>query len=168
MVGFGASLPARPQAGPSRPPRQTNTTAPHINPAAFTPTPPAPLPTAYTYPYQYPHYAYQQQVYAYGYPSQSYGQSLFNPAAQTFAYNGYAYQQAEPPAKKARTSEAAPAYSDPSAWRNCSVAGCKFVGAGHDVEIHEGDRHLIFPRGKPVERSEEEEMYANHKGYVAF
>jgi hypothetical protein len=32
------------------------------------------------------------------------------------------------------------------------------------VEIHEGDRHLIFPNGRPVERSEEEEKWASHKG----
>jgi hypothetical protein len=50
------------------------------------------------------------------------------------------------------------------AWRNCSQAGCKFVGSGEDVEIHEGDRHLIFPAGYKVERSEEEERYAKMKG----
>lgn len=49
-------------------------------------------------------------------------------------------------------------------WRNCSHPACKFVGSGEDVEIHEGDRHLIFPNGKPVERSEEEEKWAHHKG----
>jgi hypothetical protein len=27
------------------------------------------------------------------------------------------------------------------------------------VEQHEGDRHLLFPNGKPNERSEEEERY---------
>lgn len=49
-------------------------------------------------------------------------------------------------------------------WRNCSHPGCKYVGSGEDVEIHEGDRHLIFPNGKPVERSEEEEKWARHTG----
>ncbi|OCF45273.1 hypothetical protein I317_00795 [Kwoniella heveanensis CBS 569] len=49
-------------------------------------------------------------------------------------------------------------------WRNCSHPGCKFVGPGNEVEIHEGDRHLIFPNGKPMERSEEEERYARRKG----
>jgi len=53
------------------------------------------------------------------------------------------------------------------AWRNCSQPGCKFVGSGEDVEIHEGDRHLIFPAGYKVERSEEEERYAKMKGLVS-
>jgi hypothetical protein len=38
------------------------------------------------------------------------------------------------------------------------------VGSGEDVEVHEGDRHLIFPNGRQVERSEEEEKWASHKG----
>jgi hypothetical protein len=40
------------------------------------------------------------------------------------------------------------------------------VGSGEDVETHEGDRHLIFPNGRRVERSEEEEKWASHKGSV--
>jgi hypothetical protein len=50
------------------------------------------------------------------------------------------------------------------AWRNCQIPGCKFVGSGKDVMIHEEDRHLIYPPGKSVMRSEEEERFAKQKG----
>ncbi|KAL7421022.1 hypothetical protein Q5752_003906 [Cryptotrichosporon argae] len=49
-------------------------------------------------------------------------------------------------------------------WRNCSHAGCRFVGSGDEVEIHEMDRHLIFPAGYKAERSEEEERFARSSG----
>ncbi|WVQ71103.1 hypothetical protein IAR50_000628 [Cryptococcus sp. DSM 104548] len=71
----------------------------------------------------------------------------------------------DPPAKKQRTNHP-PASAGPStkAWRNCSQAGCKFVGPGDQVEIHEEDRHLIYVPGKKVVRSEEEERFARQKG----
>jgi len=31
--------------------------------------------------------------------------------------------------------------------RNCSLSGCSYTGLYKDVEIHEMDRHLIFPAG---------------------
>ncbi|WVF70714.1 hypothetical protein IAT40_005507 [Kwoniella sp. CBS 6097] len=129
-----------------------------------------------------------------GYAGQSFGQSLFQPQAQQNYANpsGYAYSStythpspssstsAPPNAKRQKPN---PGLSDNSftgsmgmaggsdqgqttsqMWRNCSYPGCKFVGPGNEVEIHEGDRHLIFPNGKPVERSEEEERYARRKG----
>lgn len=49
-------------------------------------------------------------------------------------------------------------------WRNCCQAGCAFTGPDETVSIHEGDRHLIFPRGKLVERSEEEERALKRGG----
>ena len=33
------------------------------------------------------------------------------------------------------------------------------------MEVHEGDRHLIFPHGRKVERSEEEERYLKEKDH---
>ncbi|WVR05701.1 hypothetical protein IAU60_002725 [Kwoniella sp. DSM 27419] len=127
----------------------------------------------------YPGYnPYPQQQFPY--QAQSFGQSLFQSVPATNAA-GYAYSAtyaqpaggpaAPPPTKRARPNAAAVASSSggggkgsEQAWRNCSQPGCKFVGPGSEVEIHEGDRHLLFPRGKPVERSEEEERYAKRKG----
>lgn len=31
--------------------------------------------------------------------------------------------------------------------RNCSLSSCNYLGTVKDVEIHEMDRHLIFPPG---------------------
>ncbi|KAK4684747.1 hypothetical protein P7C73_g5421, partial [Tremellales sp. Uapishka_1] len=82
------------------------------------------------------------------------------------AYLQQAHAAPEPSAKRLKTHAGMGNASGPGnkAWRNCSVSGCRFTGSGDQVEIHEGDRHLIFPRGRPVERSEEEEKFANHKG----
>lgn len=49
-------------------------------------------------------------------------------------------------------------------WRNCCQPGCAFTGPDETVSVHEGDRHLIFPKGKPVERSEEEERALKRGG----
>jgi hypothetical protein len=51
------------------------------------------------------------------------------------------------------------------AWRNCVEPGCSFVGPEKEVEIHEGDRHLIFKNKGPIqERSEEEETMLRKGG----
>ena len=97
------------------------------------------------------------------------GQALFRPVNP----DGYSYSQnyaeTSRPNKRPRGNEPAAngAGSAPNgamAWRNCSVAGCSFVGPGDQVGIHEGDRHLIFPAGHKVERSEEEEKFAKRTG----
>ncbi len=49
------------------------------------------------------------------------------------------------------------------AWRNCVEPSCNFVGPEKEVEIHEGDRHLIFKEKKKVEMSEEEEALIKTK-----
>ena len=38
------------------------------------------------------------------------------------------------------------------------------MGPGEEVEVHEGDRHLIFPKAKIMQMSEEEERFAKKKG----
>lgn len=153
------------QAGPSRPPPPTysyggNQVSGGYNPYANVPYTPAPT-----------HY-------------QTFGQSLFKPYATPEGYSytgGYVlpppqYQQSlagyiapEPPTKRQRLDgpggHTVPAQAE-SAWRNCSIKGCKFVGSGKDVEVHEEDRHLIYAPGKTVVRSEEEERFARQKGSV--
>lgn len=113
----------------------------------------------------------------------SYGQSLFRPQAtpENYTYGqahqtGYSYQPMQvpappPPIKRQRldngqgvNSGALPLEATGAAWRNCSQPGCKFVGSGKDVEIHEEDRHLIYRPGKQPQRSEEEERFAKRKG----
>lgn len=87
-------------------------------------------------------------------------------SAFSAATNGQSSRETGPPAKRPRSSApSATTMKGVQAWRNCSHPGCKFVGPGEDVEVHEGDRHLIFPKGKKVELSEEEERFLkNHKG----
>jgi hypothetical protein len=186
-------LPAQPQAGPSRQTNHNQRRAAHPQQRQqqqAQPGYPNPYPNSYPYAqvnasggYQpYPGYqasaaympyyqqsAYQQPVYAH-YPTAtpegySYS-STYQPtvpvpnalhSAYSTAYAGRTYTPPAPPAS-------APAVPAVKSWRNCSHPGCKFVGSGEDVEIHEGDRHLIFPNGKPIERSEEEEKWAQHKG----
>lgn len=118
---------------------------------------------------------YPQYSYPY-YPTQSYGQSLFTPypaaTPDSYAYSqGYLQQpqptttDTAPPAKRQRRDLPNSATGGGiKAWRNCSHPGCKFVGPGEEVEVHEGDRHLIFPKGKHVALSDEEERFAKHKG----
>ncbi|KAK8865733.1 hypothetical protein IAR55_000879 [Kwoniella newhampshirensis] len=118
----------------------------------------------------------------------SFGQSLFQPRPVTTP-DGYAFSStylnnhpfpssssgtSQPPLTKKQRPNQPPLVADLTTmasggdsfkpWRNCSHPGCKFVGSGEDVEIHEGDRHLIFPAGRVVERSEEEERFATRKG----
>ena len=96
-----------------------------------------------------------------------YGQVWSN-TSEGYSYSGaYTGASTSRPPKKPRTEGATYATgesSGTSAWRNCSVAGCHFVGPGNEVEIHEADRHLLFAKGKQVERSEEEERYVKQKG----
>lgn len=129
----------------------------------------------------YPSYGYQS--YGYAYPQQGYGAGGYNYAAAAPQHNAYAYgtvpqnqqqqqQHAAPPpptvpAKRRAPPPSSSAMPSHKPWRNCSHPGCKYTGSGEDVEIHEGDRHLIFPNGKPVERSEEEERYLKSLNGVA-
>jgi hypothetical protein len=55
------------------------------------------------------------------------------------------------------------AASRAGSWRNCKEPSCNFVGPEKEVEIHEGDRHLIFKEKKKVEMSEEEEALMRMK-----
>ncbi|WVQ85281.1 hypothetical protein IAT38_007446 [Cryptococcus sp. DSM 104549] len=108
-------------------------------------------------------------------PGPSFGQSLFRPVP-TANPEGYSYSQtyltppshatpSDPPqAKRQKPNPIAAVSQGVKPWRNCSHPGCKFVGSGDEVEVHEGDRHLIFPAGRVVERSEEEERFAKRKG----
>ncbi|ORX34159.1 nuclear fragile X mental retardation-interacting protein 1-domain-containing protein [Kockovaella imperatae] len=112
-----------------------------------------------------PYAGYAPQA-TWGAPSPSFGQTLFRGGS-----SAYSHPSANPdpsrPAKrpKGQDQEDTPSHSrGVSAWRNCSVPGCGFVGPGDQVEIHEGDRHLIFPNGHRVERSEEEEKFAKRRG----
>jgi hypothetical protein len=120
----------------------------------------------------YPAYPYMMPQ-AYGYPQYGYN----NPQAPYMANQGYGHgyqapmqQPAEPPAKRARHQQLQPetpfhsTMNDPNAWRNCSQAGCQYVGPGNDVALHEQDRHLIYPEGYVPERSEEEEAYLRKGG----
>ena len=130
---------------------------------------PQPQPYAYPYPYPYPGQPAQ---------AQSFGQSLFafKPTATPEGYSYSSTYQPEPaassgryppsslPNKRARVTPSVGHNGSNQAWRNCSYPGCTFVGSGHDVEIHEGDRHLMFPKGKMIERSEEEERYGRMLG----
>lgn len=171
---------AQPQAGPSRTPNhhQRRTTYPYQQqpqPRTHVPQPAYPFTQPYAYPYGqtsggYPPYQayYQSQA---AYQPQPY---VHHP---TSTPDGYTYSSTYLPQPvtadprdhtRARTGPAQTSTVTDSAtvkpWRNCSHPGCKYVGSGEDVEVHEGDRHLIFPNGKPVERSEEEEKWARHKG----
>ena len=67
-----------------------------------------------------------------------------------------------PPLKRPRTMVPDPGNAP---WRNCSQPGCHYLGPGEAVEVHEADRHLIFPATRPIERSEEEETFIDRKGY---
>jgi len=183
-------LPQKPQgqgtAGPSRPPAQQQ------NRQVRQPVQPQ-YQQQYQYPYQQaqasgyypyaaqqaggynPYAAYYQQAtqqypYGYGYQATTTPEGYTYSATyqnQTQATQAQTYN--EPPNKRSRPNpgdaagSAAPVISV-KPWRNCSHPGCKFVGSGEDVEVHEGDRHLIFPNGRRVERSEEEEKWASHKG----
>lgn len=107
--------------------------------------------------------------YSYLAPPQYYGQS-FQPTRtyQQDQSQGYPNKRTriDNPAQSLTPNQAGPSGTSGGvkAWRNCSLAGCKFVGSGDDVEVHEMDRHLIYPPGYKVERSEEEERYAKRKG----
>lgn len=189
MAWNNPSLPARPSfasaaPGPSRPRQQPAQTpaapqAYHPHPLPLPPQPnvsggyqPSPMPMPWA----------GYNPYAQAYAAPSFGQMLFTPQPSATP-QGYSYSQSYlnqaptaqgPPSKRPRTSmNAAPpstmsvgtsGMSGGGAWRNCSHPGCKFVGPGEQVTIHEGDRHLIFPEGMKVERSEEEERYARQKG----
>jgi hypothetical protein len=104
---------------------------------------------------------------SYGGYSAAGGYAGFAAGAYTYPYAGNAYGVYAAPAPTAPAPAPVPvpapptasATPIPNAWRNCSHPGCKYTGPGNDVAQHEGDRHLIFPHGKPVERSEEEERY---------
>jgi hypothetical protein len=172
-------LPQKPQGqgvpGPSIPPAQQPYQARQPQQAQYQqPQPQQPYypQTNGYYPYAQaaaynPYAAYYQQTAQYNYAN------AYQPTATPEGYSYSATYQAaqpahsEPPNKRSRPNgppaPAAPAISV-KPWRNCSHPGCKYVGSGEDVEIHEGDRHLIFPNGRPVERSEEEEKWASHKG----
>ena len=89
--------------------------------------------------------------------------------------NGFSYSQsyvqnrsASGPSKRPRVNPPRQAEPGLRSWRNCSVKGCKFVGSGEDVEQHEEDRHLIIPVERINKLSEEEEIFAGHKGFVLF
>lgn len=177
---------AAPSRGRPRPPTQQYNPppTPHFNPSHM---------QQQLYPQQMPYqqpqmtipyntsggYMPQMWSYPYGVPNQpTFARNLFQQPMAT--PDGYSYSQAyiqqnyqpiqapPPPMKKQRvdTFGGSPG-GGKGAWRNCSQPGCKFVGSGEAVEIHEGDRHLIFPNGNKVERSEEEELYAQHKGCVS-
>ncbi|CAD6583320.1 MAG: hypothetical protein TREMPRED_003524 [Tremellales sp. Tagirdzhanova-0007] len=108
--------------------------------------------------------------------TQNHGQSFF-PTQPVVTPEGYSYsstyvQQPQhapaPPAKRQRLDiPGSRTGGGVKAWRNCSYPGCKYVGPGEEVEVHEGDRHLIFPNGRNPERSEEEERYAKQKRPLA-
>lgn len=130
-----------------------------------------PMMAAYPYPYMMPQpYSYPQ----YNYIMPNMG-NMGN-MAQGYMPNayGYNYQQPthpiEPPAKRARHHQHQPeapfhsTQNDPKAWRNCSQKGCKYLGPGDEVALHEQDRHLIYPEGYVPERSEEEEAYLKKGG----
>ena len=116
---------------------------------------------------------YPQQSYPY-FPTQTYAQSMFpsRPAAtpEGYSYSSTYLQHPEssfaPAPSKGRRLEVPGSLTGGGrkAWRNCCQPGCKFVGPGEEVEVHEGDRHLIFPKGKQVQLSEEEEKSAKHNG----
>ncbi|ORY28620.1 hypothetical protein BCR39DRAFT_199676 [Naematelia encephala] len=182
--------PSRPPAQ-TKPPQPQPQPHPPFNPhfgnyPPYPPTPPLPI-----NPYQNATGGYPYPTSTPYQPYPTYGQSLFHqPSATpegysyspTYLHNTYQPQPqpsshaqnrpAPPPNKRPRpnypTSNIAvlPSSSSSSskAWRNCSYPGCKFVGAGEEVEIHEGDRHLIFPAGHAVEKSEEEERFAKING----
>ncbi|KIS01616.1 hypothetical protein L804_01494 [Cryptococcus deuterogattii 2001/935-1] len=102
-----------------------------------------------------------------GYPQP---QQYIGQAQQGF-YPGYGQQASapNPPTKRQRPNISNIMTGEESSakpWRNCSHPGCKFVGSGDQVEIHEEDRHLIYAPGKVLERSEEEERFAKRKGCV--
>ncbi|OXG34850.1 hypothetical protein C359_06307 [Cryptococcus neoformans Bt120] len=113
----------------------------------------------------------------YAAPAPSFGQSLFRPPVAANP-EGYSYsttylsspynQQAstpDPPTKRQRPNNSnVMTGGSAKPWRNCSHPGCKFVGPGDQVEIHEEDRHLIYAPGKAPERSKEEERFAKRKG----
>lgn len=117
----------------------------------------------------------------YAAPAPSFGQSLFRPPV-TVNPEGYSYSTTylskqysqqpsapNPPTKRQRPNNGSVMTGGESSakpWRNCSHPGCKFVGPGDQVEIHEEDRHLIYAPGKVPERSEEEERFAKRKGCV--
>ncbi|XAO23471.1 hypothetical protein I312_102249 [Cryptococcus bacillisporus CA1280] len=115
----------------------------------------------------------------YATPAPSFGQSLFRPPvavnpegysySTTYLSNQYSQQApaSNPPTKRQRPNISnimTGGESSAKPWRNCSHPGCKFVGPGDQVEIHEEDRHLIYAPGKVPERSEEEERFAKRKG----
>ena len=107
---------------------------------------------------------YAQYNQAYGWSAPSFGQALFQSTSQHPAPYGESSQSNKRPRGNEASGPANGSGSDAVAWRNCSVAGCKYVGPGDQVEIHEQDRHLICPKGLQVERSEEEEGFAKRKG----
>lgn len=176
--GRNPILPARPSyqptPGPSRQPYQAR---PQSRPQQRPPPQPYYPPQIPYYPYLSPSisggYPYRPHPgYPY-YPAQTFGQSLFVPypiaTPEGYSYSPTYLQQPQqvtaPPAKKRRFD--APASSTGGglkAWRNCSYPRCKFVGPGEEVEVHEGDRHLIFPKAKFLQLSEEEEKLAKQKG----
>lgn len=155
------------------------------------PYPQANMFAGYQPPYQnspsFPNYGYSQAQYIpqmpMSMPPQNFGRSLFHQPQAT--PEGYSYSPTylqhqtpsasenqhahaapiRPPAAKRPRTSATTTMKGVGAWRNCSHPGCKFVGPSEDVEVHEGDRHLIFPKGAKVEMSEEEERFARqHKG----
>jgi hypothetical protein len=176
--------PSRPRQHPTHTPAPPQPQAYHPHPLPLPPQPnmsggyqPSPMPMPWA----------GYNPYAQAYAAPSFGQMLFTPQPPATP-QGYSYSQSYlnqaptsqgPPSKRPRTSMgtstststgAAPptrmnvGTGGAGAWRNCSHPGCKFVGPGEQVTIHEGDRHLIFPEGMKVERSEEEERYARQKG----
>lgn len=175
------------QAGPSRP------QAPHTNRPPANYQYPAQYPYSYPYQQQqqqipasayYPYTnqsnpsgGYQPYAAYYQQPAQPYQSGYTYPYQPTATPEGYSYSATyapagqaveEPQNKRARvtgpTTTPVASVTSVKPWRNCSHPGCKYVGSGEDVEVHEGDRHLIFPNGRKVERSEEEEKWASHKG----
>lgn len=182
-AGPSRSAPRRQPAHPRPPPAVPS----HFAPQAFAPQPyglPAPNLSGGCQPAGgYPWGTYNSYGYGQAYVPQFYGQALFSSAQPYANPQGYAYSQtyladahAQPSAAQHHTEAPAAKRFRPcppstaavtgtgGTWRNCSVSGCKFVGPEQDVAIHEGDRHLLFPSGKPVERSEEEERAAKRKG----
>ncbi|EIW72721.1 hypothetical protein TREMEDRAFT_67022 [Tremella mesenterica DSM 1558] len=115
---------------------------------------------------QFPHSGYPWPIPTYP-PQHSFGQSLFTSHRSVPAYipNAYSSNVGASYVKRPRVNNGQNrSGGGVKAWRNCSFPGCKFVGSGEDVEVHEGDRHLIFRNGPKVERSEEEERFAKRNG----
>lgn len=53
----------------------------------------------------------------------------------------------QPPNNNAKRARLNPTATSHLPMRNCQLATCSFIGIYRDVEVHEMDRHLIFPPG---------------------